>query len=649
MLIKGLMVEGVGCFSSAAHIEGFSEGVNVLAAGNEAGKSTLFRAIRACLFSRHDSKGQDIRDLGSDDSQLPATVQLTFLHNGHTYVITKCFLRSPSASLTEDGREITRSKQADEAVWELLGLSPGSGRTLDDGAFGVLWVGQGASFGVPVPGPAASSVLNSAIEAEVGALIGGERARKAVEDINGELRRSLTDTDRPRSDGPLHRALGEVQHWQVAETKAQSKLVELDQHFSSLLQLRQRHQELTDPAATDQLARELVEAKGSLAGARSSAQEIRRFEAEESSARRALEGAAQRLKQWRDLTGRIDASRQSEAVQTKELPDQHAREQEARAALLRTQEQIADVEKRAQALSVREQQIEKLTAASVRAIRKNDLARQLKALEGAAKELLQIDAQLTQIKIKPKSLDELDELERQIASLDAQLSAVATHLSVEVKPAGVGQVRVGDVRPKGTYSAPILASTTVTVGELAIITVTPAPNPRHEKRQSIDAERSSLLNSIGVASSAEARAFLSKRRDLEAGRKAVLTELKTLNVTGDPGPVIAKVKSDLAEIDAAISAALTDTKRQSLPSNKEIEQEQLELSRQRAPLDARRASLEETREQQQEALENAVAARSGTESKLEPSCGCHNCRNCSSNRSDVAFSQTANDTRCSGD
>ena len=520
-------------------------------------------------------------------------------------------------TLTEDGREIARSKQADEAVWELLGLSPGSGRTLDDGAFGVLWVGQGASFGIPVPGPAASSVLNSAIEAEVGALIGGERARQAVEEINTELRRNLTDTDRPRSDGPLHRALGEVERWQVAETQAQSKLAELEQQFSSLLQLRQRHQELTDPAATDQLAKELVEAKGCLADARSSVQEIRRFEAEESGARRALEGVAQRFKQWRDLTGRIDASRQSEAAQTRGLPEQQAREQEARAALLRTQEQIADVEKRAQALSVREQQLEKLAAAAVRAIRKADLARQLKALEGAAKELLQIDAQLTQTKIKPKAIDELDELERQIASLDAQLSAVAAHLSVEVKPAGAGQVRVGGTRPKGTHSKPILAPTTVTVGELAVITVTPAPNPRNEKRQSFDAERSLLLNSIGVASSAEARALLSKRRDLEAGRKAVLTELKTLNVTGDPGPVIAKAKSDLAETDAAISAALIDTKRESLPSNTEIEEEQLELGRQRAPLDARRASLGETREQQQGALENAVAARSGIESKLE--------------------------------
>jgi DNA repair exonuclease SbcCD ATPase subunit len=85
MLIKSLMVEGVGRFASATRIDDFGEGVNVLAAGNEAGKSTLFRAIRACLFSRHDSRVQEIRDLGADDSQLPATVQITFLQDGRTY------------------------------------------------------------------------------------------------------------------------------------------------------------------------------------------------------------------------------------------------------------------------------------------------------------------------------------------------------------------------------------------------------------------------------------------------------------------------------------------------------------------------------------------------------------------------------------
>ena len=285
--------------------------------------------------------------------------------------------------------------------------------------------------------------------------------------------------------------------------------------------------------------------------------------------------------------------------------------------LLRTQEQITDVEKQAHALATLEQHLEKLAAASIRATRKDDLVRQLRALERASEELLQIDAQLAQTNIKSKHVEDLDELDRKIATLSAQLSAAAAHLAVEVKSPGVGQVHIGSVQPEAAYSAPILAPTKITIGNLAVVTVTPAPNVRLEERQSSDAERSALLESIGVGTSAEARALLSKRHDLEASRKAVLTELRALKVTGDPASVIAKTKSDLAETDAAISAALTDTKRQSLPGSKEIEEEKLALSQQRTLLDAHRASLDGTREQQQKALEGAVGARSGTESKLE--------------------------------
>src|SRR5580692_8798549 len=101
MYIRNLAVEGIGRFATSARVDGFDQGVNVLAAGNEIGKSTLFKAIRTCLFCRHDSKTQDIRDLGSDDSQLPATVKLAFERAGKRYVIKKSFLRSPAAFLTE--------------------------------------------------------------------------------------------------------------------------------------------------------------------------------------------------------------------------------------------------------------------------------------------------------------------------------------------------------------------------------------------------------------------------------------------------------------------------------------------------------------------------------------------------------------------
>jgi hypothetical protein len=618
MLIKALSVEGVGRFSTLVQVDGFGDGVNVLAAGNEVGKSTLFKAIRTCLFCRHDSRTQDIRDIGSDGSQLPATVQITFEQNGRAYVIRKAFLRSPSATLTEDGREIARSKQADEAIWDILGVSPGSGRALDDGAFGLLWVGQGASFTTPVLGAGASSMLNAAIESEVGSLIGGERARLALDDINMELRHYLTDSEqRPRTDGPLHRAIAEVERWQAAETENRGKLAALDTQFQELAQYRRRHRDLTDPAAARQATAELLAAKEALAEAQSAAQELRRFEAEEMGARRGLEAAAQRLKQFRDLTARIDANRAAEAGLARELPEYEAREQEARVVLARIQFDIAGVEKTLHALSARERQLERLAGSVLRAQRKEELGRQLKVLEAAVEELRETDAQLSQIKVKPKTVESLDELDRQIASLDAQLSAAAAQLTVEVKPKGAGQVRIGSVLAKSVYSAAIVAPTKITIADLAVITVTPAAQPRQEKRAELEEQRLALLKATGVDTVADAHALLAKRQDLEASRKGTLAQLKMLNVTDDREAAIVKLKNALAEADAAIAAVIAEAEDGRLPTNAEIEMQRASLAQDRTTAEAHRESLDETQGQQQYALEAAVAARSGAESKLE--------------------------------
>ncbi len=479
MLIKSLMVEGIGRFASAVHIDGFGDGVNVLAAGNEVGKSTLFKAIRTCVYARHDSKVQDIRDLGSDGSQLPATVHLTFVRDGRTYGIRKSFLRSPTATLMEDGREIARGKQADEAIWDILGLNPGSGRSVDDGAFGVLWVGQRASFSAPAPGAGAMSMLNAAIESEVGALVGGERARKLLDALNVELRTYLTPTEQARSDGPLSQAIRNAEQWRTAEADATQRMAALEQQISELYQCRRRHGDLTDPAVAQQAAREVADARRSHTEGLASVQELRRMEAEESAAKRGTENAAQRWQQFKELTERIDANRSTEEALSSELPNHSAKEQEARSLLLRTTEQIAVAVQDGQLLAAREQQIERLATASVRTLRKADLASQIATLEEAAVQLRDVDAQLSLLKVKPKAIDDLDEVDRQIASLDAQLSAAAARLDIQVSPGGKGAVRVGTQTLTAGYSAAVVDPMEVTIGDLAIMTITPAATARH--------------------------------------------------------------------------------------------------------------------------------------------------------------------------
>ncbi|MCC8936013.1 AAA family ATPase [Bradyrhizobium sp. Arg68] len=618
MLINALTVEGIGRFGGVARVDGFGAGVNVLAAGNEVGKSTLFKAIRACLFLRHDSKTQELRDLGSDDSQLPATVELDFEHEGKRYVIKKSFLRSPSALLTENGREIARAAEADKAIWDILGMGPGSGRSIDEGAFGLLWVGQGASFSAPVPGSGASSLLNSAIESEVGALVGGERARSAIDEITGEIRRNMTDSERaPRSDGPLWRARERLEQWRKSEADACAKVAALETQFAELARYRRRHREVTDPTALAQMIQELADVRNGLREAQAAHQEIRSLEAETLSARRALEGAAQRLRQIREIAQRIDRNRILEADLGASLPGHLAREEEARVSLARTTELSAAMESQAKELTVREQHLARLAAAVLRASRKDDLNRRLDALERASGSLTEIDAQISQVCIDPEIVDRIDDLDRQLASLDAQLSAAAATLAIEVGPAGVGQVRIGQLDVDGSHAATVLAPTRITIGELATITVTPALHPRHETRKALDAQRSTLLATAGVGSAAECRAALARRRELEHSRRGILAELKGLEAGPDPVKAGAVIRSELAEIQAAIDAVLATTGRAALPGQAEIDAERLDCEQERASLEARREKLAAVRQEHQKAVEAAVERRADLATRLE--------------------------------
>src|SRR5262249_31742683 len=152
-------------------------------------------------------------------------------------------------------------------------------------------------------------------------------------------------------------------------------------------------------AAASQMNQDVLAAKNDLTAARAASQEIRRLEAEETAAHRAVEGSTQRLKQFRNICGRVDGNRATETALTKDLPGLHARELELRTTLLRTQEQIGVAESLLQGIFVRQQQLEKLAAAAVRVQRKEELGSQLATLEQAARELLDLEAQLANLEI----------------------------------------------------------------------------------------------------------------------------------------------------------------------------------------------------------------------------------------------------------
>ncbi len=128
MRLTHIAIEGVGKFGTPARVERLGPGINVLAAGNEAGKSTLFRAIRTCLFERHGTRSSDVLDLATEGLSLPLTISIGFMHSGKQYELSKSFIRSASASLRRDGVEIARKtvKQTN-SCGKSLGVNSGGG------------------------------------------------------------------------------------------------------------------------------------------------------------------------------------------------------------------------------------------------------------------------------------------------------------------------------------------------------------------------------------------------------------------------------------------------------------------------------------------------------------------------------------------
>ena len=202
MKIRSLAVNQFKKFTSPTRLDGVEDGLNVVVGPNEMGKSTLLDALRAVLFEKYSSKAQPIMALQNDRNQAAPVVELAIELDDGLYRITKRFIKKPYARLAcPDGRNL-EGDTAEDTLRALLDFhepSKTGAKPETLGMWNVLWVQQGQSFGALDLPDSARSSLHSALEAEVGAVLGGRRGRalpKAIESQLGELVTSTTN--RPR-------------------------------------------------------------------------------------------------------------------------------------------------------------------------------------------------------------------------------------------------------------------------------------------------------------------------------------------------------------------------------------------------------------------------------------------------------------------
>lgn len=200
MKLESVRVEQFRQFKKPFILSGLSDGVNVISGPNEAGKSTLVRAIRAAFFERHRSKSaEDLRPWG-DSSAAPA-IQLAFHHNGQNWQLSKSFLQRKRCDLVIQGTAHS-GEEAEEKLAQLLGYQfPKKGGSKEEhwGIPGLLWVEQGSGQNIEQAVVHAGEHLQSALNSLVSEVVseGGDQLIHAVRQQLGEL---LTAGGAPRGE-----------------------------------------------------------------------------------------------------------------------------------------------------------------------------------------------------------------------------------------------------------------------------------------------------------------------------------------------------------------------------------------------------------------------------------------------------------------
>lgn len=609
MRITQVSVEGCGRFGKLARIEGLGPGVNILSAGNEAGKSTLFRAIRTCLFERHSSIKEEIAALATEGLSLPVTITVAFEKEGKAYEIRKSFLRSKSASFSCDGVETARNAEADEEVWKLLGVEHKSTRALDEAAYGILWVAQGQSFHTPEPTEAARSAFNAVIQQEVGTLVGGERARLLLNGVNEELGKFLTKSGQAKANGPLDLAEKSSKDLTDQRIEAEAQLDALRARLDQLDQLRREMKAAADPAALRSLQEQLAEAQRQLAEAERAATELKRLETEERQAHQWAEAQQEKLSTLMERSTAIDGHRQRLKSLALELAPFDAQQDQASAALRHAAEAKSAIERELETLDAREAELQRLEALAAKLERRGEMERRLGLLEKLRSRAAASDAALKAATVDDAALNALLAIEREESRIRAALEAGAARLTIAARPGA--PVTLNGAPAGEQTSRPVTEPLTIAVGADVSIIVAPPAAAGEAAASALAKEReklSALLVHHGLASPAELRQRHAERLVLEDAARELRAERAALGIKDTVAAEIDRLSAAIAEIAAEATRVLHEGK---LPSAGEMTAERQSLATRRAALRTQRAAHEAEAAAHRDTL-TKLAGRRGT-------------------------------------
>lgn len=484
MKLRSVAVNQFKKFTTPMRLDGIEDGLNVVVGPNEMGKSTLLDALRAALFEKYSSKAQPIVALQNDRNQAGPVVELEFELDDGVYRVTKRFVKKPYARLScPDGRML-EGDAAEDTLRNLLGFDePGKtgakAETL--GMWNVLWVQQGQSFGALDLPESARSNLHSALESEVGTILGGRRGRalpQAIEKQLGEL--ITTSNGRPR--GAYKELVENAEALQIDLEGLRTRRQELARTLDDLEEAQETLARLSSAGDRDQADQtELAEARkrhgllaeleARIAGAASdlelkkrNLEQAEKAQSERAGLKASIVAEEKALEQGRQ---QLDGVRQQEKDARSQLETLRTGVREAEAAVTEADE-VVSKQRRTLGAVERQARIRELEGRFAKA--QTAEKRQREAQQGAAA-----------ILITEEVIEAIRSAAKGLETIEGRLSAAATRIVFDMAPDGLAGIEIDGQALSGEQPpVQVVEPATIAIPDRGRITIEPAIKDRDQ-------------------------------------------------------------------------------------------------------------------------------------------------------------------------
>ncbi|MFV1875639.1 AAA family ATPase [Nioella sp.] len=520
MKLRSITLENVRRFTDPIRIDGIADGVNVLSAPNEFGKSTVFDALRALFFVPHSSTKKDIKHLKPHAGGFPEVTVEVETAEGR-FLISKRWFGKPEAKVVRDGLLIAQADEAEAWISRLLGGG-------DGGPSGLLWVRQGLlglSDGEKSEQTAALEArrdLLSSVTGEVEAMTGGWRMDAALVRCREELMVFATATGRPKAGGPWAAALSKVE----TLTTDRDSLVKQVAALQSSLDERSHHRrELVDleaPEASAERKERLDAARVAFQDAESHAGKVKTAEQALQTATLLADRARQELRTLRDAM---------QAKTTDEAADQEARGRlkEAVETLSRADQSLAEATKAHEAANEERKRAEAVlrrvqaqTSAKAARDRRAELADRISKAQ-LFRDKVEAAKATASVGPDDRDMDKLRGLLQTLSAARAVRDSSATRVVMRYDPGCEGGVQHAGTALDDDKALTIHADTVLQLDGLGELTVHPGEGPEGMVDVAeAEADVAKALEALGAVTIEEATRAHQKRQEA----KTLLTQLE---------------------------------------------------------------------------------------------------------------------------